>query len=335
MIKALLGETLENGWVRCRLCAHQCRIAPGKRGVCGVRKNAAGELVSLNADRVAAVNIDPIEKKPLYHFLPGSRSFSVAAMGCNFSCRFCQNHSLSVVREEADIAGKALSPERLVAMAREGGCRSISYTYTEPTVFFELVLETAQQARAAGLRNVLVSNGFLSPEALALLAPFLDGANIDLKAFRDEFYQRHCGARLAPVLETLAAMKAAGVWIEVTTLLIPGLNDDADEIEDLISFLLGLGADVPWHVSRFFPCHQLAGLPPTDAGAIRRCLERAEKRGLHFVYGGNVDDARWNQTRCPRCQKTLIERRGYRVTAAGLSAGTCPACGAPVAGVWQ
>lgn len=335
MIKAILGEKLEDGWVRCRLCAHQCRIAPGKRGLCGVRKNAAGELVSLNADRVAAANIDPIEKKPLYHFLPGSRSFSVAAMGCNFSCRFCQNHSLSVVRREADIEGEALTPQRLVALAREGDCRSISYTYTEPTVFFELVLETAQRARAAGLRNVLVSNGYLGPEALALLAPFLDGANIDLKAFRDEFYQRYCSARLGPVLETIAAMKAAGIWIEVTTLLIPGLNDDPAEIEDLIGFLLGLGGDVPWHVSRFFPCHLMAGLPPTEPAAIRRCLERAEQRGIRFVYGGNFADDRWSQTRCPRCRKTLIERHGYRVTASGLSAGACSACGARVAGVWQ
>lgn len=335
MIRALLGEAAEDGRVVCRLCAHECRIAEGRTGVCRVRMNKGGVLYSLNADRVVAANADPIEKKPLYHFHPGSTSFSIAAMGCNFSCRFCQNHEISMVGDGQAIRGDTIEPEQIVALAKRHGCRSISYTYTEPTVFFELVLKTAKLARAAGIGNVLVSNGYLSAAALGLLGPFLDAANIDLKSFRDDFYQRYCSARLGPVLRTLAAMKSAGIWVEVTTLLIPGLNDDPAETGDLIGFLLGLGADVPWHVSRFFPRHLLADWPPTDAEAIHRCLERAEERGLHFVYGGNLADSRWSHTRCPRCQATLIERSGYRVTVTGLRAGDCAACGARVAGVWQ
>ncbi len=335
MIRALLGEAAGDGFVTCRLCAHECRIAEGRTGACRVRKNVAGVLYSLNSDRVVSAGIDPIEKKPLYHFHPGSRSFSIAAMGCNFSCRFCQNHEISVVEDERAIRGDALEPERIVALAKGNGCRSISYTYTEPTVFFELTLETAKRARAAGLGNVLVSNGYMSAAALSLLGPFLDGANIDLKSFRDEFYRNYCAARLGPVLDTIRAMKAAGIWVEVTTLLIPGLNDDAAEIDELIGFLLDLGADVPWHVSRFFPRHRLTGLPPTAAGAIHRCLERAEARGVHFAYGGNLADSRWSHTRCPRCQATLIERSGYQVTVTGLRAGACAACGAKVAGIWQ
>lgn len=335
MIKALLGEGAEDGRVICRLCAHECRIAEGRTGVCRVRKNLGGELYSLNADRVVAASVDPIEKKPLYHFQPGSRSFSIAAMGCNFSCRFCQNHAISMVDDEKAIQGDTLPPEQVVALARKNRCLSISYTYTEPTVFFELVLETAKQARAAGVRNVLVSNGYMSARALQLLGPFLDGANIDLKSFSDDFYRTYCSARLGPVLETIAAMKAMGIWIEVTTLLIPGLNDDRREIDGLIGFLRGLGADVPWHVSRFLPHHRLSGLPPTAADAIHRCLELAEGSGLHFAYGGNLADSRWSDTRCPACRATLIERSGYQVKIIGLRSGACGSCGAKVAGLWD
>ncbi len=335
MIKALLGESRANNQVVCHLCAHECRIAEGKTGICRVRKNLKGELFSLNSDRVVAMNMDPIEKKPLYHFLPGSRSFSIAAMGCNFSCRFCQNHSISIVAEEGGIKGDPVSPEQLLALAQQNGARSISYTYTEPTVFFELVLETSRLARAAGLKNVLVSNGYMTRQALALLGPFLDGANIDLKSFNGDFYRRYCSARLEPVLATIAAMKDMGVWLEVTTLLIPGLNDDPREITGLISFLRGVGEDVPWHVSRFFPQYQLAEIPPTEAAAIHACLQRAEEQGLKFPYGGNLPDSRWSNTRCPTCRETLIERSGYRIKNIGLDSGSCRFCGARVPGTWE
>jgi pyruvate formate lyase activating enzyme len=335
MIKALLAEPGENNGVICHLCAHECRIAEGRTGVCRVRKNLGGELFSLNADRVVAANIDPIEKKPLYHFLPGSSSFSVAAMGCNFSCRFCQNHAISMVADGGNIQGDAITPEQLVALARRNRAQSISYTYTEPTVFFELALETARLAHAAGIRNVLVSNGFMTARALALLGPLLDGANIDLKSFNDDFYKTYCSARLGPVLETISAMKTMGIWIEVTTLLIPGLNDERREIADLIAFLHAAGRDIPWHVSRFFPQYRMTDIPPTGAESIHAFLQLAEDSGLYFAYGGNLADSRWSNTRCPACHETLIERRGYQVETTGLQAGSCRFCGAPLPGVWE
>jgi pyruvate formate lyase activating enzyme len=335
MIKALLAEPLETGQVICHLCAHECRIVEGGTGICRVRKNIGGELFSLNADRIVAMNIDPIEKKPMYHFMPGSQSLSIAAMGCNFSCRFCQNHSISIVQEENAIQGDKVSPDQLVALAQKNGTRSISYTYTEPTVFFELVLETARLARSAGIRNVLVSNGYLTPQALDLLGPFLDGANIDLKSFNDDFYKKYCSARLQPVLRTIEAMKAMDIWVEVTTLLIPGLNDDRLEIDGLLTFLRGIDANIPWHASRFFPNYHLCDVPPTEAGAIHGFLQLAEEKGLNFAYGGNLADSRWSHTRCPHCQKNLLERSGYHAANIGLQAGHCRFCGAEIPGIWQ
>lgn len=335
MRQALFGEAAENRCVICRLCAHECRIAEGKTGICRVRKNVGGELFSLNSDRIIAAHVDPIEKKPLYHFLPGSRSFSVAAMGCNFSCRFCQNHAISMVKDEKDIQGDVISPAQLVALARKHDARSIAYTYTEPTVFFELVLETARLAHAAGLRNVLISNGYMTARALALLGPLLDGANIDLKAFHDDFYRKYCSARLQPVLEMIAGMKAMGVWLEITTLLIPGLNDEPSQILELIGFLRALDRDIPWHVSRFFPHYRLGDIPPTDAESIYRYLRLAEDNGLHFPYGGNLPDSRWNHTLCPQCRAMLIERSGYHAEIVGLREGACRSCGAAVAGIWS
>jgi pyruvate formate lyase activating enzyme len=335
MIKALLAEPGKSNQVTCRLCAHECRIAEGRTGVCRVRKNIGGELFSLNADRVVAMNIDPIEKKPMYHFLPGSQSFSVAAMGCNFSCRFCQNHSISMVKEESAILGDKMSPEQLVALAQRNRTQSISYTYTEPTVFFELVLETARLARRVGIKNVLVSNGYMTPQALSLLGPFLDGANIDLKSFNDDFYKKYCSARLQPVLETISAMKTMGIWVEVTTLLIPGLNDDRQEITGLLSFLCNLDANIPWHASRFFPNYQLLDIQPTETSSIHGFLQMAAEKGLKFPYGGNLADSQWSNTRCPQCQKTLIERSGYHIVNQGLHADHCRFCGAEVPGLWQ
>jgi len=335
MVKAVLSEAEGNNRVVCRLCAHECRIDEGKTGVCRVRKNLNGELVSLNADKIVAMNLDPIEKKPLYHFLPGSCSFSIAAMGCNFSCRFCQNHSISMVKDEKEIQGNKLSPERLLALARKNRAHSISYTYTEPTVFFELVLETAKLARSAGIRNVLVSNGYMTPKALSLLAPFLDGANIDLKSFSDAFYRKFCSARLQPVLETISAMKSMGIWLEVTTLLIPGLNDDRREILDLISFLRQVDENIPWHVSRFFPQHQLLEIEPTTAASIHDVLRLGASQGLKFTYGGNLADSSWSNTRCPSCQETLIARSGYHSEILGILRGCCRFCGDRVAGIWE
>ncbi len=335
MIRAELFESGSHGQVICRLCAHQCRLPEGATGICRVRKNIAGILYSLNSDRVVARHVDPIEKKPLYHFLPGSSTFSIAAMGCNFSCRFCQNHQISMVDQECKISGEAISAERLVRHAVQSRAASISYTYTEPTVFFELMLETARLAHRQGLKNVMVTNGYMSGQALSLLGPFLDAANVDLKAFSDNFYKKYCSARLQPVLDTIAAMHARGIWIEVTTLLIPGLNDDREEIKRLCGFLLGLDVDVPWHVSRFFPQYQLQHIPHTAESAIHEILSLGTAMGLKYLYGGNLMTDSWNDTHCPRCKKTIIKRMGYQTEILALHSGKCQFCGQEISGVWE
>lgn len=335
MIKAELFEKGIQNQVICRLCAHQCRLPDGATGICRVRKNIAGILYSLNSDHVVAIHMDPIEKKPLYHFLPGSGTFSIAAMGCNFSCRFCQNYSISMVNEEHRIKGETISPEQLVENALKNRAHSISYTYTEPTVFFELMLETARLAHQEGIKNVMVSNGYMTNQALSLLGPFLDAANIDLKAFNDDFYNKYCSARLKPVLETISAMRARGIWLEITTLLIPGLNDDREEIKRLISFLLELDDSMPWHVSRFFPQYQLQHIPPTAQDSIHEFLLLGAEMGLKYLYGGNLTADRWNDTHCPRCEKKLIRRLGYQTEILALQSGKCQFCGQDIPGIWE
>ena len=334
MIKAELFEKGIQNQVICRLCAHQCRLHDGATGVCRVRKNIAGILYSLNFDHVVAVHMDPIEKKPLYHFLPGTGTFSIAAMGCNFSCRFCQNHSISMVNEELGIVGETISPEQLVQNALKNRARSISYTYTEPTVFFELMLETARLAHQEGIKNIMVSNGYMSSQALSLLRPFLDAANIDLKAFSDIFYKKYCSASLKPVLETISSLKTSGVWLEITTLLIPGLNDDGEEIKRLISFLLEVDARMPWHVSRFFPQYQLQHIPPTEKDSIYKFLRLGAAMGLKYPYGGNLTADRWNDTHCSRCEKKLIQRQGYQTEIIALQSGKCQFCDQDIPGIW-
>jgi pyruvate formate lyase activating enzyme len=335
VIRAELFEADGEGRVICRLCAHQCRLAEGDTGICRVRKNVAGILYSLNSDRVAAVHLDPIEKKPLYHFLPGSSTFSIAAMGCNFSCRFCQNHSIAMVDEARGISGDMISPEQLVRHATENRAKSISYTYTEPTVFFELMLETARLARRQGIKNVMVSNGFMSGRALSVLGPFLDAANIDLKSFNENFYKKYCSARLKPVLETIAAMHAMGIWLEITTLLIPGVNDDREEIRRLIAFLVELDERMPWHLSRFFPQYKLLHIPQTAQDSIDGFLRLGAELGLKYLYGGNLAADRWNDTFCPNCREKLIRRHGFHSEIIALQSGNCKFCGQCIPGVWE
>jgi len=335
MKKAMLSESLEQRQLRCRLCAHACRLKPDQTGICGVRQNIEGELYTLTYDRVAALHTDPIEKKPLYHFLPGSPSFSLGTMGCNFSCSFCQNHTLSCIETPEQITGESIPPRRLVAMAERAGCRSIAYTYSEPTIFFELMLDTARIARDAGLKNVMVTNGYMSATALEALQPYLDGANVDLKAFTDEFYRTQCGARLQPVLDTIERMKAAGIWIEVTTLLIPGLNTDEEALGNLIEFIRGIDPEIPWHVSRFFPTHRLTDRPATPEDMIFHALSLGRTAGLKYVYGGNLSSTGWSHTDCPACGQRLIQRNGYSTRIIGLENGRCAHCSAPLAGIWD
>jgi len=334
MKNALLYQQLPDEKVKCELCPNFCIIKNGELGVCRVRKNVKGKLYSLNYDKVAAMHTDPIEKKPLYHFLPATPSFSISTMGCNFSCKFCQNHSLSMVEDENQIFGEKISPEELITMALRSGSKSIAYTYTEPTIYFELMLETAKLAKHKGLKNVMVTNGYMSEKAFELIQPYLDGANIDLKAFSDRFYKKYCNAQLFPVLDTIKRMKKRGIWIELTTLLIPNLNSDKKEISELITFILDLDDKIPWHVSRFFPHHNMLETSPTDINLMYEFLETAKERGIQYLYGGNIMAEKWANTYCTECGSLLISRMGYTTTLKNISQGNCTRCGNHTPGIW-
>jgi len=324
--EAMQWKKAEHDFADCFLCAHRCHIAPGKRGLCGVRENRGGTLFSLVYDRIVSAHVDPIEKKPLYHFLPGSRSYSIATVGCNFRCRFCQNWEISQARE-AFAHGERVTPEQIVAAALATQCASISYTYTEPTVFFELAYDTAGLARERGLRNVFVTNGYQTPETVEKMAGRIDAANVDLKAFSEDFYRRMCKASLAPVLDSIREMHRRGIFVEVTTLVIPGENDSEAELRGAARFIASVSPDIPWHVSRFHPDYELTDRPVTPAATIYRALEIGKEEGLRYLYAGNLPGDEYENTHCPRCGKVVIARRGYFVSEVNLKAGTCAACG--------
>jgi pyruvate formate lyase activating enzyme len=337
-MEALLYEKLEDQEVRCGLCSHRCVVPDGKRGICNVRENKGGILHTLVYGRLIAQHIDPIEKKPLYHFLPGSLSYSIATVGCNFRCRFCQNADIAQLPTDHGgvIMGDTVAAEQVVAAAAKAGCRSIAYTYTEPTVFFEFALDTAKRAHAEGLRNVFVTNGYMTLEALEAIGPVLDAANVDLKAFSRSYYKDLCGAKLEPVQETLRNMASMGVFVEVTTLIVPGLNDAPDELNALALFLVNdLGPDTPWHISRFHPTYRLTDRPPTPVKTLRAAREIGLRAGLRYVYTGNVPGDTGENTFCPACGAALIERWGFQVAALRLKDGRCAECGAEIAGVWS
>ncbi|MGQ9485128.1 MAG: AmmeMemoRadiSam system radical SAM enzyme [Desulfosoma sp.] len=321
--------------VRCHLCAHRCLIRLEKTGICGVRRNHEGRLESLVYGKLIATHVDPIEKKPLFHFLPGSLSYSIATVGCNFRCLFCQNADISQApRDQGAVFGRDFSPHAVVQDALKTRCATVSYTYTEPTIFMEFAMDVGIEARKAGLKNVFVSNGYMTPEAMQKAAEtFLDAANVDLKAFRDRFYKEMCGARLEPVLETLRGMKRLGIWLEVTTLLIPGLNDDPQELKELAEFLVSLGPETPWHVSRFHPTYRLTDRPPTPVATLRQAREIGLKAGLHYVYTGNVPGDEGENTYCPQCGAVIFKRHGFSTKPQGILRGICEACGARIHGV--
>lgn len=328
MKEALFAKPLESGEVLCELCPHRCRIKEGKRGICCVRENRGGKLLSLVYGKAIAANVDSIEKKPLFHFLPGTRSFSVATVGCNLQCRHCQNAQISQIpRESGRIVGNDLPPEKVVARAMETGCGSISYTYTEPTIFYEYALDTAKQAVDHGLKNVFVTNGYIQMGPLEAIQPWLHAANVDLKSFRDSFYRKICKARLAPVLDTIKRMKELGIWVEVTTLLIPGLNDEDQELRELAAFLKGLNPEIPWHVSAFHPDYLLTDRSRTPVKTLRRALEIGREEGLLFVYTGNVPGDDGEHTFCPGCGARVIQRFGFRVLTRALRRNRCTKCG--------
>ncbi|MCU0586696.1 MAG: AmmeMemoRadiSam system radical SAM enzyme [Syntrophobacteraceae bacterium] len=334
MKEAMLYRRLESETVECFLCAQRCTIKPGKRGRCAVRQNDGGILHSLVYDQLIAQHVDPIEKKPLFHFRPGSRSYSIATAGCNFRCLFCQNADISQLpREQHLIPGRRVPAADVVGEASRSGCTTISYTYTEPTVFMEYALDVARIARGAGMGNVFVSNGYMTAEAMEVLAPLLDAANIDLKAFSDEFYREQCGAHLQPVLDTLRLMKGCGIWVEVTTLLIPGLNDDPGELRQLARYLVSLGPEIPWHVSRFHPTYRLLDRRPTPVETLRMARRIGLEEGLHYVYTGNVPGDEGESTYCHSCGEVLIERFGFSTRFRGVENGVCIGCGMAMAGV--
>ena len=336
MIKeALLWEKLDHDKVHCHLCAHECRIAEAKSGVCGVRQNRRGTLHTLVYGDVIAANVDPIEKKPLYHFLPGSLAYSIATIGCNFKCAFCQNWQISQAAPEAgDLrSGRETPPAKVVEQAKKNGCRSIAYTYTEPTIFFEYALDVSRLATEAGLYNVFVTNGYMTRLALETIRPTLHAANVDLKSFRDDFYRKNCKARLQPVLDTIAAMKALGVWVEVTTLVIPGENDADEELKNIAEFIAGVDRMIPWHLSAFHPDYEFGDRQATPLETLRRAKDLGQQAGLNYIYLGNVLEG--GDTFCHSCRRQVIKRHYMGLDGSRLKDGRCPYCGAAVAGVWK
>jgi len=331
----MLWEELDGQKVRCNLCGHQCVIAAGEYGLCRVRQNIAGALKTLSYSNIVALNVDPIEKKPLFHFLPGTRSMSVAAAGCNFQCEFCQNWQISQAPRVGGVSGRAVSPEQIVTGAVSHDCASISYTYTEPTIFFELAYETSRIAQQRGIRNCFVSNGFLTPLAVETIAPYLDAINVDLKAFRDETYRSIMKARLEPVLTCLRALVAAGIWVEVTTLVVPGMNDSTEELRDIAQFIADeLGVGVPWHVSRFHGDYKMTSAPSTPIETLELACRFGTEAGLKYIYCGNVPGQVDERTHCPSCGQVVIDRAGFSIRAVKLTDGSCGNCGEKIEGLW-
>jgi len=357
--EASFYEQRPDNEVRCTLCPHDCHVRAGGRGACGVRFNVRGRLYTLVYDRVVSRGIDPIEKKPLFHFLPGSRAYSIATVGCNLRCSFCQNWTVSQWpkdhlprtldehggREPTEIVcpqlaaaagavlGEEVTPDEIVERAVASGCRSIAYTYTEPTVFYELAHDTAVRARARGLKNVFVTNGFTSEAPLREIATVLDAVNVDLKFFDPESYRRISRARLEPILDAIRLYHALGVWLEVTTLVIPGVNDSEDELRRIAEFVRSVGPEVPWHVSQFYPAYKMLDLPSTPLETLHRAARIGRAAGLRYVYEGNVPGSDGEMTRCHLCNTLLVERYGFHVLRNGIVNGCCPACGTKVDGV--
>jgi pyruvate formate lyase activating enzyme len=326
--------SLEGGEIQCELCPHRCRVAKGKRGICGVRENRDGKYYSLVYGNPCAVHVDPIEKKPFFHVLPGTTSFSVATAGCNFHCKFCQNWEISQATPE-EVYSQEFSPGRVVREAKAMGAHSIAYTYVEPTIFYEYMIDIGALAKKSGLLNVYHSNGFINPAPLKHLCKVLDAADIDLKGFTDNFYRELCSGALNPVLETLKTLKREKVHLEITNLVIPTKNDEMSIVKEMCLWIKKeLGADTPIHFSRFYPLYKLKTLPPTPVSALDKARAVASSAGLEYVYVGNVPGHEGENTFCPRCKKVIIHRRGYMVGEINLKAGKCRYCGKPIPGIW-
>lgn len=333
-MEAMLYKKLEGGAVRCFLCGHRCKIPPTGRGICGVRENRDGVLYTLVYGMVIAENVDPIEKKPLFHVWPGSKSFSIATVGCNFSCTFCQNNDISQApRETGKIIGREVAPQEIVEKAVQTKSMTIAYTYTEPTIFFEYAYDICRIAHTRKIKNAFITNGFITADALEKISPYLDAANVDLKSFSDNFYKKWCGARLQPVLDSIRKMKELNIWVEVTTLVIPTLNDSEEELRQIAEFIFSLGSETPWHISRFYPQYRMANLPLTPVKTIHRAAEIGKETGLKYVYSGNVPGDIGEKTFCYNCGELLIDRYGFSINRINLRESRCPKCDTPLDGI--
>ena len=331
--EAMLYEKLEENKTHCLLCAHSCLISDSKHGLCGVRKNEKGSLCTEVYGEVMASNVDPIEKKPLYHFLPGTKAYSIATAGCNFQCDFCQNWQISQARgEETALNARKLEPRKVVEEAKKYHCKSIAYTYTEPTVFFEYAYDTSKIAKENGIYNSFVTNGYMTKLALDTIKPYLDACNVDLKSFSNETYKKVCKASLEPVLESIRYIKKLGIWLEVTTLVVPEMNDSDEELENIAKFISGVGEEIPWHISGFHPNYNLTDKEPTPMKTLKKAESIGKKAGLKYVYLGNV--AEDINTYCLNCNELLIGRAGYAISKNGIKDGKCSECKADVEGVF-
>ncbi len=335
MREAQFYEKQPNRKIKCKLCPRECVIDDRERGYCGVRENRGGTYYTLVHSRVATAHIDPIEKKPFFHFKPGALAFSIATAGCNVNCKFCQNWEISQVRPE-QVRGDYAPPQSIAATAQRYACGAIAYTYSEPVIFLEYVLDCAEAGHALGTPSVVVSNGFIQQEPLKKLCARVDAIKVDLKSFSPKYYKEVVNGELKPVLDALVTMRKLGAWTEIVYLVVPTLNDNEREFRDLARWMRqNLGTDVPVHFTRFHPEYLLKNLPPTPVETLERAKKIADAEGLRFVYIGNVPGHPAENTYCPKCRRLLIERTGYTITQNRLKKGKCPQCSTVIPGVWS
>jgi pyruvate formate lyase activating enzyme len=352
MHEAILYKKLDNDKVQCTACKQGCVISPDNTGICGVRQNKNGKLFLMVYGKAISFNTDPVEKKPLYHFMPGSDIFSLGTVGCNFACDFCQNWDISQITKdlkkklmaekkseqlglEVSKLGYELLPEKIVEICTEKNIPGIAYTYNEPTIFIEYAYDTAKLASKKGIKNIFVTNGYETEEALKLIKPYLDAMNIDLKSFNDEFYKKICKARLQPVLDTIKLAHKLGIWIEITTLTIPGKNDSDEELKKIAGFIAGIDKNIPWHVTAFHPDYKMTDIPSTSLNTLHKAYSIGKKAGLNYVYVGNILDDKHSGTYCPNCNALLIKRSGYFTSVMNMDNGKCKKCNEKIAGVWK
>jgi pyruvate formate lyase activating enzyme len=333
--EVMFYKRLEDLKIECGICPKKCRIADLERGYCGNKENRAGTYYSLVYSQPCAVHVDPIEKKPLFHYLPSTMAFSIATAGCNFECRFCQNWRIAQYRPE-QIESVKFTPDEIVSQCIKKNCSTIAYTYTEPVVFYDYMFDCARKGRPKGIGSVMISNGFINEAPLKKLCKQLTGVKIDLKAFTDKFYREYCSGELEPVLHTLKTLKEIGTWFEIVVLIIPTLNDSPGEIKRMCEWIVGnLGNDVPLHFSRFHPMYKIKNLPPTPLKTLESCHAIAKATGLHHVYIGNIPGHPAENTYCPGCNKIVIRRISYSILENRIKEGKCPDCGTPIPGVWK